>query len=179
MAKIALELDGMPSCSAGVLPGARPVAAVTASRMALNHSATNWLNRQGEPDQTFAGREKEAFGLAAFVVGHADEIKARRIHHPRIMADAEVADGSQRDDGGRPGASEGELAVVEEHLALAAIKEELTVERGELFRRGDVAGAGISHARRGAGSLIRLTPAADRECETTVSTCVRNSAAVW
>ena len=50
-----------------------------------------------------------------------------------------------------------ELAVVEEQLAPAAPKEELSVESTELFRRGDEARVALEQTRRGGAGLRLLT----------------------
>ena len=58
---------------------------------------------RGQSKPTFVRREVEAPGLAVGVVGHADEVEAQGMHHSTVMADAEVTNGRQRDDGERPG----------------------------------------------------------------------------
>ena len=58
---------------------------------------------RGQSKPTFVGREVETLGLAVCVVGHADEVEARGMHHSTVMADAEVTNGRQRNDGERPG----------------------------------------------------------------------------
>ena len=52
---VAVRCERTASCSAGVSDGARPVAAVTAARMAWNHSATRALKVEGRPKKPFTG----------------------------------------------------------------------------------------------------------------------------
>ena len=52
------ETLGSVSCSAGVVAGARPVAAMTASRIAANHSAASALKPEGKPSHPSIGETK-------------------------------------------------------------------------------------------------------------------------
>ena len=99
-------------------------------------------------ERALEGREQQAPALAPVVERNADEVDPCGIHQPRVMADAQVANGRERDRGDRPGTSEDELMVVEIDLALAVIEEDLTVKSTELFRRGDIALARADVPRR-------------------------------
>ena len=55
-----------------------------------------------QPKETCVRTKEQSLALASFVVGHADQVQARWIHDPWVMADAEVADGGKGDDQTHP-----------------------------------------------------------------------------
>ena len=85
--------------------------------------------------------------LSAFLVGHAEEVEARRVDAARILAQTQIANGGERDDGVNPGARIRELPVVEDELPAHPVAVELPAKGGELIRRKQKAGADFAKAR--------------------------------